>query len=89
MWELEIQGNKYNSTNRNPNFVIFDTGKAILKLLIESNGTCLDSIEKEFNFNRLKPDFPVGVFQSVLVNQPELLEIRTIDLPIPGHPENG
>ncbi|MBK7232518.1 MAG: gliding motility-associated C-terminal domain-containing protein [Saprospiraceae bacterium] len=60
MWELEIQGNKYNSTNRNPNFVIFDTGKAILKLLIESNGTCLDSIEKEFNFNRLKPDFPVG-----------------------------
>ncbi|MBK9272590.1 MAG: gliding motility-associated C-terminal domain-containing protein [Saprospiraceae bacterium] len=60
MWELEIQGKKYSASDRNPNFTITDTGQAKLKLWIESNGGCLDSIDKTYNINSLKPDFPSG-----------------------------
>lgn len=57
-WDLDIAGNHYKSTHQNPSFTIIDTGRARVKLFIESNGGCVDSFERELNLNRLKPEFP-------------------------------
>ncbi|MEO6693047.1 MAG: PKD domain-containing protein [Saprospiraceae bacterium] len=58
-WEIKINGNRYTSTKKDPNFIIPDTGKATVRLIVYSSGGCFDSIQKEINLNRLKPEFPL------------------------------
>ncbi|NOT36117.1 MAG: T9SS type B sorting domain-containing protein [Saprospiraceae bacterium] len=59
-WEVSLNGKKYNSIRRNPDFIIPDTGFAKVKLVITSSGGCIDTLEKNIQFNKLKPGFPVN-----------------------------
>lgn len=59
-WEVLLNGKKYTSNRKNPDFIIPDTGDASIKLVITSSGGCIDTIVKNIRFNKLKPGFPVG-----------------------------
>lgn len=59
-WEVSIGGNSYRSTVTNPNFAIYDTGQAKIRLFIESSGGCVDSTETDLYLNRLRPQFPAS-----------------------------
>lgn len=56
-WNSQLNNKIFTSANRNPKFTFSDTGKLIVQLVIKSNGGCEDTISKEFNLNRLKPQF--------------------------------
>ncbi len=59
-WEIFINGNRYTSNKKDPKFVIPDTGNAYIRLTVYSSGGCFDSIQRNVNFNKLKPAFPLG-----------------------------
>lgn len=60
-----------------PKFTFIDTGQAHIRLLIESEGGCIDSLAKDFYLNRLKPQFlgdviPICIGESTaLISNPD------------------
>ncbi len=59
-WDLRINGKRFSSTSKDPGFIVPDTGIAKVNLIVRSSGGCLDSIQKDIQLNRLKPEFPVN-----------------------------
>ncbi len=57
-WEITLNGKRYISTKRNPDFIIPDTGEARIRLVVTSVGGCKDTLSKLVSLNRLKPGFP-------------------------------
>ncbi len=59
-WTASIGGRNFRSNLKEPRFIFTDTGKASIKLIVSSTIGCKDSVQKEFQINRLKPEFISG-----------------------------
>ncbi|MBK7304883.1 MAG: gliding motility-associated C-terminal domain-containing protein [Saprospiraceae bacterium] len=76
-WEVKIGSKTYSSSQMDPKFTFIDTGQAHIRLLIESEGGCIDSLAKDFYLNRLKPQFlgdviPICIGESTtLISNPD------------------
>ncbi|MDQ3143154.1 MAG: PKD domain-containing protein [Bacteroidota bacterium] len=76
-WNVNINGNTYQSNDRNPRFTFYDTGKATINLVVNSSGGCQDTIQREIYLNRLKPRFisseiPICIGESTpLISNPD------------------
>ncbi|HEX5625214.1 MAG TPA: PKD domain-containing protein [Saprospiraceae bacterium] len=76
-WSAQLNNRIFTSTQQNPKFIFSDTGRLSVWLYVTSSGGCRDSINKEFQLNRLKPRFlsdkiPICIGESTqLISNPD------------------
>lgn len=57
-WKIVLNGNVYNSTDRNPFIQINDTGIATIRLIVQSKESCRDTIQKTIPISWLLAKVP-------------------------------